>query len=121
MDNVRDQYIADNPTHKHVAGGRDVLTGNEQPETYLPPLSGNGRKGSSYADVTFRDAQGNRIHIQTVDKGSVNGISQREWANANRITQQDPKAIMITVVKGVPLQPGDLNTGTMMPGTVTIK
>ncbi|POM17554.1 Putative deoxyribonuclease RhsC [Burkholderia cepacia] len=121
MDGVRDQYLADNPTHRHVAGGRDSITGGERSETYLPPLSGNGRKGSSYTDMTFRDSQGNSVYIQTVDKGPVNGMSQREWANANRITQQDPSAIVITVVKGSPLQPGDLNTAAMMPGTVTTR
>ncbi|KVL47759.1 hypothetical protein WT01_34110 [Burkholderia cepacia] len=121
MDGVRDQYLADNPTHTHTAGGRDRLTSSEQSETYLRPLNGVGRKGSSYADLTFEDQQGRRIFVQTVDKGPVNGMSQREWTNANRITQQDPNAIVITIVKGATLQPGDLNTAAMAPGTVTTR
>ncbi|VWC77114.1 type IV secretion protein Rhs [Burkholderia lata] len=121
MDSVRDQYLADNPADRHVTGGRDALTGGERPETYLPPLSGSGRKGSSYTDMTFRDSQGNLVYVQTVDKGPVNGMSQREWANANRITQQDPSAIVITVVKGSTLLPGDMNTATMALGTVTTR
>ncbi|QVN21006.1 RHS repeat-associated core domain-containing protein [Burkholderia pyrrocinia] len=121
MDTVRDQYLADNPTHTHVAGGWNSITGAERPETYLPPLNGSGRKGSSYTDMTFQDQQGNPIYIQTVDKGSANGMLQREWTNANRITQQDPNAIVVTIVKGAPLQPGDLNTATIMPGTVATR
>jgi hypothetical protein len=52
-----------------------------------------------------------------VDKGKINGMSQREWTNANRIAKDDD-AIVITVVKGSTLAPGSLNTTGMTPGNV---
>ena len=120
MDGVRDQFMADNPTAQHTAGGRKIGTGTELSETYLRPING-GRKGGSYADMTFTDAQGRTVYVQTVDKGTVNGMSQREWNNAVRITNQDPSAIVITVPKGNTVSPGALDTSTMTPGQVTIK
>ncbi|CAM3940064.1 RHS repeat-associated core domain-containing protein [Paracidovorax anthurii] len=120
MDQVRDQFQVDNPTYNHSQGGRDVITGAELPETYLPPLNG-GRKGSSYTDMTFTDAQGRTVYVQTVDKGSVNGMSQREWNNAVRITQQNPNAVVITVPKGSIPAAGTLDTSTMTAGTVTTR
>ncbi|WP_230084761.1 type IV secretion protein Rhs [Providencia stuartii] len=90
-------------------------------ETYLPLLNPaeTGRKGGSYTDMTFTDAKGRTVYIQTVDKGNVNGMSQREWDNAVRITQQNPNAVVITVPKGNTLQPGALNVDNMLAGTVT--
>lgn len=118
MEKVRDQVHADNPGISHQAGGRRNSTAAELPETYLAPLSGSGRKGGSYTDMTFKDAQGRTVYVQTVDKGKVNGMSQREWNNAVRITQQNPNAIVITVPKGSVPTPGSLNTSGMTPGTV---
>jgi hypothetical protein len=71
--------------------------------------------------MTFKDAQGRTVYVQTVDKGKVHGMSQREWDNAVRITNQDPTAIVITVPKGNNIPPGVLDTSTMTPGTVTIR
>lgn len=71
--------------------------------------------------MTFEDAQGRTVHVQTVDNGTVNGMSQREWDNANRITQQNPNAIVVTVQKGQTPAPGSLDTTNMTPGTVTIR
>ncbi|EOE0524178.1 RHS repeat-associated core domain-containing protein [Providencia stuartii] len=120
MDDVRDQFAKDNPGFTHLAGGRDAISKVELPETYLKPLPGNtGRKGGSYTDMTFKDPNGKTVYIQTVDKGNINGMTQREWDNAVRITKQDPNAIVITVPKGSPLKPGALNTTGMTPGTVT--
>lgn len=86
----------------------------------MKPLNG-GRKGGSYTDMTFKDAQGRTVYVQTVDKGPINGMSQREWNNAVRITMQNPSAIVITVPKGsVPIF-GSMSTKGMMPGTVTIR
>ncbi|MFG0225052.1 RHS repeat-associated core domain-containing protein, partial [Providencia stuartii] len=122
MDDVRDQLIRDNKgAVTHTDGGRNALNGAEMPETYLPPLNPavTGRKGGSYTDMTFIDAKGRTVYVQTVDKGNVNGMTQREWDNAVRITQQNPNAVVITVPKGNTLQPGALNTDNMVVGTVT--
>ncbi len=121
MDDVRDQFVKDNPLANHQRGGRRISDGQELPETYLPPLepAKTGRKGSSYTDMTFTDAKGRTVYIQTVDKGNINGMTQREWDNAVRITQQNPNSIVITVPKGNTLQPGALNTDSMVVGTVT--
>ncbi len=122
MDQVRDQVHADNPGILHDNGGRSATGGKELPELYLPPVNpcpNGSRKGGSYPDMTFTDAQDRTVHVQTVDKGAVNGMSQREWDNANRITQQNPNAIVVTVQKGN--TPGALDTTNMTPGTVTIR
>ncbi|UPS62054.1 RHS repeat-associated core domain-containing protein [Providencia rettgeri] len=122
MDDVRDQFIRDNNgAVTHTDGGRNALNGAERPETYLKPLNPavTGRKGGSYTDMTFTDAKGRTVYVQTVDKGNVNGMTQREWDNAVRITQQNPNAVVITVPKGNTLQPGALNTDNMVAGTVT--
>ncbi|HIE6170487.1 TPA: RHS repeat-associated core domain-containing protein, partial [Proteus mirabilis] len=121
MDDVRDQFVKDNPAATHNFGGREAGTGVELRETYLKPLNPaqTGRKGGSYTDMTFTDSKGRTVYIQTVDKGNINGMTQREWDNAVRITQQNPKAIVITVPKGSTLQSGALDTASMVPGTVT--
>lgn len=69
--------------------------------------------------MTFTDAKGRTVYIQTVDKGKVNGMTQYEWDNAVRITQQNPNAVVITVPKGNTLQPRALNVDNMLAGTVT--
>ncbi|HGN0027026.1 TPA: hypothetical protein ACKRF0_003212 [Proteus mirabilis] len=46
-------------------------------------------------------------------------MTQREWDNAVRITQQNPDAVVITVPKGNTLQPGTLNVDNMLTGKVT--
>ncbi|WP_212002542.1 RHS repeat-associated core domain-containing protein [Chitinophaga sp. HK235] len=120
MDDVRDQFMNDNPNATHVAGGRDKLNNNvDLPETYLPPNTqlASSRAGSSFTDMTF-DVNGQTVYVQTVDKGSVHGMSQREWDNANRITRQNPDAVVVTVVKGNPLNPGDLDVSNMNPGSI---
>lgn len=71
--------------------------------------------------MTFTDAKGRTVYVQIVDKGKVNGMSQREWDNVTRITKQDPKAVVITVVKGKITSPGSLNTTTMPAGQVIIR
>ena len=118
MDKVRDKFLKDNNGKvTHTDGGRHALTGEELPEKYFKPLDG-GRKGGSYADMTFEISPGKRVHIQTVDKGKVNGMTQREWENANRILKQDPNAIVITVPKGTIPSPGVLDLSKMKPGTI---
>ena len=117
MDKVRDKFTKDNPNVKHTDGGRDALNGKELPERYLKPRDG-GRKGGSYADMTFETSGGKTVHVQTVDKGGKYGMSQREWNNAERITRQDPKAIVITVPKGSTPSAGSLDISTMKPGTI---
>ena len=117
MDEVRNKFTKDNPNANHTDGGRRALTGKELPERYLKPLDG-GRKGGSYADMTFKTSGGQTVHIQTVDKGKKNGMSQREWDNAERILNQDPEAIMITVPKGTIPEPGALDLSKMKPGII---
>lgn len=103
----------------------DLTTGKplEIPETHLGP-----RKGGSYTDMTFKDAQGRTVHVQTVDGGNyginskgqvqqgIGNMSQREANNAVRIAAQDPSAVIITVPKGTNLPAGSLNTSTMGTG-----
>jgi len=121
MDDVRDRFIADNPGAIHVAGGRVQSMNLNLAETYLPPNAqlASTRDGGSYTDMTF-DVNGQTVYIQTVDKGSVHGMSQREWDNANRILRQDPNAVVVTVGKGTPLNPGDLDIvgNNMKPGNI---
>ncbi|MBI0067493.1 MULTISPECIES: RHS repeat-associated core domain-containing protein [unclassified Snodgrassella] len=118
MDEVRDKFLSENDgkvTHTH--GGRDALTGKEKSERYFKPLE-KGRKGGSYADMTFETHNGQRIHIQTVDKGHVNGMTRREWENAKRILKQDPDAIVIAVPKGTIPSPGVLDVSKMESGNI---
>lgn len=106
----------------HTQGGRQTGTGIELRETYLKPLPGGlGRKGGSYTDMTFTDAKGRIVYIQTVDKGKINGMSQREWDHAIRITKQDPSAIVTTIVKGKITSPGSLDTTNMPVGQIIIR
>lgn len=124
MDQIRDQFLRDNKLSpiSHTQGGRQTGTGIELRETYLKPLPGGlGRKGGSYTDMTFTDAKGRTVYIQTVDKGKINGMSQREWDNAIRITKQDPSAIVITIVKGKITSPGSLDTTNMPVGQIIIR
>jgi RHS repeat-associated protein len=109
--NVRDQFLLDNPNSSHIGGSTIQGTNTKLPETYLEPRSklASSRKGGSYADLTFEMQDGTRVYVQTVDTGSINGMSLREWDNANRIMRQDPDAIIITVRKGQSLNPGDLD------------
>lgn len=108
---VRDQFLRDNPGSRHVGGSTDRITGDKISETYLPPNTqlASTRKGSSFVDLTFDMPDGTKVYVQTVDKGSMHGMSLREWDNANRIMRQDPNAIIITVRKGHALNPGDLD------------
>ena len=74
MDKVRDKFTNDNPNANHNDIGRRALTGQELPERYLKPRDG-GRKGGSYADMTFKTSGGQTVHIQTVDKGGKYGVT----------------------------------------------
>ena len=117
MDEVRDKFTKDNPNANHNDGGRDALNGKELPERYLKPLE-VGRKGGSYADITFKTSGGQTVHIQTVDKGYVNGMTRREWENAKRIIKQDADAIVIVVPKGTIPSPGMLDVSKMESGNI---
>lgn len=54
------------------------------------------------------------VHIQRADERNVS----TRLGERNRITQQDPGAIVIAFVNGLPLQSGDLSAATMMLGVV---
>jgi RHS repeat-associated protein len=105
---VKNKFMADNPGATHIGGGLDGA-GKQMKEVYIPPKNKipGSTKGSSYADLTFKTADGKTVHINTVDKGSFNGMSNRELTNLNRIKDDAPDAKVIAVGKGD--NPGDLS------------
>jgi RHS repeat-associated protein len=127
MDDTRDQFLKENPGFELVAGGRDPKTGLDLPEQYLPPLTpGTGTKGSSFVDMRFENpTTGQTVHVQTVDPqaSGPSGMSQREWDNANRISQQQPSVPVVTVNKGATPPPGSLDASAMSagPGVVNVR
>ena len=68
--------------------------------------------------MTFKISGQQTVHIQTVDKGYVNGMTRREWENAKRIIKQDADAIVIVVPKGSTPSAGSLDISTMKPVTI---
>jgi hypothetical protein len=93
IDQVRDDFLDTNPDYKHVAGGRDRVTGAELPEEYLPG-PGGGRKGSSYPDLTFEGSEGSRIRINTTDSRVDGTMTPREQRNFDRIFDQTNEPII---------------------------
>ena len=93
LDEVKDEFLAQNPKSKHVAGGRDAITGQELPEEYIPGPFGS-RKGSSFPDLTFEDQAGKRTRINTVDVGSNGQITPRELSAMNRIFKRTGEIII---------------------------
>lgn len=84
LDRVRDEFIDANPSYRHVAGGRDRVTGQPIPEEYIPG-PGGGKKGSAYPDLTFEGQDGSRIRINTVDTDAIGDLTLREQQNFNKI------------------------------------
>lgn len=107
---ILDQFLKENPGASHI-GGSVNSSGKNIPETYLPPNTklASSRAGGSFSDLTFQMPDGTIVYVQTVDRGKVRGMSQREWDNANRIMRQDPDAIIITVRKRHNLAAGELD------------
>lgn len=70
--------------------------------------------------MTFNMDGKQTVYVQTVDRGKINGMSQREWNNAIRILKQDPNAILIAVPKGSIPSLGSLDISTMETGKVNI-
>ena len=97
IDEVRDEFLDVNPDHRHIAGGRDRVTGAEVPEEYLPLLD-VGRKGGSYSDLTFEGSDGSRIRINTTDARVDGTMTTRERINRDRIFEQTGEPI-ITIPK----------------------
>jgi RHS repeat-associated protein len=83
IDEVRDQFLKDNPGYKQVGGGTDKF-GNPMKEEYLPSANG-GKKGSAYPDLTFEDANGNRARVNTVDTKASGDMTTREFNNKQKI------------------------------------
>ncbi len=105
---VKDKFMSDNPGATHIGGGLDDA-GNQMKEVYIrpsKPIPGS-TKGGSYTDLTFKTADGKIVHINTVDKGSFNGMSNREFTNLNRIKADAPDTVVIAIGKGD--DPGDLS------------
>ncbi|HEX8171499.1 MAG TPA: Ig-like domain-containing protein [Thermoanaerobaculia bacterium] len=78
-----------------ITGGGGVA-----PEEYLRPISGTGRKGGSYIDITATK-NGRTLRINTVDT-YADGVTmtKREANNAARIrTQQAPGEHLVTIPK----------------------
>ena len=82
-----------NPNYRHVAGGRNRVSGASLPEEYIPG-PGGGRRGSSYPDLTFEAPDGSRIRINTVDTRSNGSMTAREQANFDRIFNQTSEPIL---------------------------
>jgi hypothetical protein len=93
IDQVRDEFLDANPDHRHIAGGRDRITGADIPEEYLPPLDG-GRRGGSYPDLTFDAPDGGRVRFNTTDTQVDGTLTLREEANFNRIFDQTGEPII---------------------------
>jgi RHS repeat-associated protein len=103
IDRVRDDFLNGNPDQKHVAGGRDQVTGQPLPEEHIPgPDPTNPNKGGSFPDLTFEDKDGNRTRINTVDTNKNGTETARERRNADRIQEQTGEPV-ITIPK--PPQP----------------
>ena len=68
--------------------------------------------------MTFKISGQQTVHIQTVDKGYVNGMTRREWENAKPIIKQDADAIVIVVPKGTIPSPGMLDVSKMESGNI---
>jgi len=71
LEEVRDEFLDGDPALQHLRGGRDRLTGAEIPEDYIPNPNG-GRSGGSYSDLTFKQPDGTKIRVNTVDTYSNN-------------------------------------------------
>jgi RHS repeat-associated protein len=98
LDDVRDQFLDNNPNYRHVGGGRNRVTGDDIREEYLPNPSG-GRKGSSYADLTFEGPDGSRIRINTYDSNMIGLPSARETEAADRLFRNGRGSPVVLVPK----------------------
>jgi hypothetical protein len=93
IDQVRDDFLRANPNYRHVAGGTSRVTGEKIREEYLPGADG-GRKGGSYADLTFEAPDGTRIRINTVDVDANGAMTLRERQNFDRIHNQTGQTVI---------------------------
>jgi RHS repeat-associated protein len=121
MDDVRDQFLAENPGFVLTAGGRDPITNAQRRETWVPP-PGGGVTGGKRPDMTFTNpTTGQVVHVQTVDPraSAPHGMTPRELTNAQTINARTGDTV-VTVNKGATPAPGSLNTSTMTPGTLNV-
>lgn len=96
LDYLRDRILAENPGWTHVHGGRRQKSGEELSE-YRHPGSGyafgtgdkpgDGRKGSHYADLTFRNEKGELIHYQHASVDKNGKPTAKELENAMALAQ----------------------------------
>ncbi len=93
LEQIRDKFLDANPEYRHVAGGRDRVTGAEIPEEYIPG-PGGGRWGSSFPDLTFEGLNGGRIRINSTDTLVDGSMTSREQGNFDRIFDQTGEPII---------------------------
>jgi hypothetical protein len=96
IDHLRDRILAENPGWTHVHGGRRQDTGEELSE-YRHAGSGyafgtdgkpgDGRKGSHYADLTFRNEKGELVHYQHASVDKNGKPTAKELENAMALAQ----------------------------------
>lgn len=98
LDEIRDQVLDANPGYSHVGGGRNRVTGDDIPEEYLPNLNG-GRRGGSYADLTFEAPDGSRMRFNTYDANSSGVPTTREADAADRLFRNSQGSPVVLVPK----------------------
>jgi RHS repeat-associated protein len=90
VDNQRDRLQAENPDWVHTHGGTDAETGAPKPEKYIP--GPDGKRGSTYPDLTFDKGDGTSHHHNTQDTYADNTTpTRRESANQDRLQSLKPK------------------------------
>ena len=97
---------AANPGWTHVGGGINRDKHGLKKEFWIPSVAktfgGDGRKGGSFADLTFKTPSGKRVHIQTVDIVPKTGkVTQAELDAADRIRRSGRNVDVILIPKGV--------------------
>lgn len=97
---------AANPGWTHVGGGVDRDNNRLKKEFWIPSVAktfgGDGRKGGTFVDLTFKTPSGKLVHIQTVDIDPKTGkVTQTELDAADRIRRSEKYVDVILIPKGV--------------------
>jgi len=94
------------PDWEHKGGGVDRKKGGLRSEFWIPSVAklfgGDGRKGGTFVDLSFKTPSGKWIHIQTVDVDPKTGkVTQDELDAADRIRRSGKNIDVILIPKGV--------------------